>query len=157
FGGVEAFDLPALHRALLDRGGEHSGQLEIGAVDLLAGNLVHGVEALDALAGDLPILRILERDVLRRLDLGGGFRHFAVGWGAAGRRVRDHAVRCAPLGPRDFPVVGGGLFEHLAGRRAAFAHIFVRGADAAAAAGREVTPYPLARDALAGRGIFGCD
>src|SRR5262249_57188706 len=48
-------------------------------------------------------------------------------------------------------------FETLASGGAGFAHISVRGADAAAAAGREVTPYPLARDALAGRGIFGRD
>src|SRR5262245_43655899 len=50
-----------------------------------------------------------------------------------------------------------GLFEHLAGRRAAFAHVFVRRADAAAATGREIPPHALARDALAGRGIFGGD
>ena len=61
-GGVEALDLAAHHRAFLDRGVEHAGQLEIRTVDLLA----------------------LERHVFRRLELGGGFRHLAVGSGAAG-------------------------------------------------------------------------
>jgi hypothetical protein len=83
-GGVEALDLAAHHRAFLDRGVEHAGQLEIRTVDLLARDLVRRVQALEALARDLPVLRVLERHVFRRLELGGGFRHLAVGSGAAG-------------------------------------------------------------------------
>ena len=90
-------------------------------------------------------------------DLGGGFRHLAVGRGAAGRRVRDHAVGGGHFRHRDLPLVGRGLLEHLARGRAALPDVFVRHADAAAAAGREVTPHALASDALAGRRIFGRD
>src|SRR5262249_3435915 len=42
-------------------------------------------------------------------------------------------------------------------RGAALAHVILRVADAAAAAGRHVAPYALAGDVLAGRGIFGRD
>ena len=47
-GGVEALHLAAEDRAFLDRGVEHARQLEVGAVDLLAGHLVGGVEPLHA-------------------------------------------------------------------------------------------------------------
>src|SRR5262249_61806604 len=114
-------------------------------------------EPLYALSGALPILRVLELDLLRRLELGGGFRHLAVGRGAARRRMRDHAVRRAHLGRRDFPLVGGGLLEHLPCRSAPLAHVILRVPDAAAAAGRHISPYALAGDVLAGRGIFGRD
>ena len=50
--GVEALDLAAEHRAVLDRGVQHARQLEVDAVDLLAGELVGGVEPLQRLAGD---------------------------------------------------------------------------------------------------------
>ena len=146
--------LPPCTGRFLDRGIQHPGQLEVGAVDLLAGQLIEGVEPLERLAGDLPVLRILELDVFRRLDLGGGQGHLAVGGGAAGGRVREHAVGRRHLGDRDLPFVGRGLLEHLARRGAALPHVQVRGADATAAAGREVAPYPLAGDALAGRRIF---
>src|SRR5262249_57340966 len=98
------------------------------------------VEPLDALADDLPVLRVLKLDLGRRLDLGGGFRHLAVSRRAAGRLVRDHAVRCAAFGGWNFPLIGGGLDQHLAGHRAAFADELVRLANAAAAGGGEVTP-----------------
>ena len=49
-GFVEALQLAAEHRAVLDRGVEHSRQLDVDAVDHLAGGLVDGVEPLDALA-----------------------------------------------------------------------------------------------------------
>ena len=66
--GVDALHLAAEHRAILDRRVEHARQLEVMAVDLGAGHLVDGVEARQALAGDLPVLRILERHVRRRLS-----------------------------------------------------------------------------------------
>jgi hypothetical protein len=46
---------------------EHAGQLDIRTIDLPARDLVRRVEALDALAGDPPVLRVFERHVLRRL------------------------------------------------------------------------------------------
>src|SRR6516162_3945264 len=81
-GGVEALHLAALHRTLLDRGVEHAGQLKVSTIDLLAGNLVRRVEALDRFAGNLPVLWILELDVLRRFKLRG--------------RLRDLPVSCRP-------------------------------------------------------------
>ena len=47
-GGVEALQLAAEDRAVLDRGVEHAGQLHVDAVDLLAVQLVGGVEPLHA-------------------------------------------------------------------------------------------------------------
>jgi hypothetical protein len=47
------------------------------------------------------------------------------------------------------------LNEHLARRRAALPHILMRGADAAAAAGRHVAPRALAREVGAGRRELG--
>ena len=48
--GVEALDLAAEHRAVLDRRVQHAGQLQVEAVDLLAGDLVGGVEPRERLA-----------------------------------------------------------------------------------------------------------
>ena len=149
-GGIEALDLTGGNRTVLDGGDEHAGQLEVDAVDLLAGQLVEGVEALDALARDLPVLRVLELDVLGRLELGRGLGDLAEGGGAAGRLVGDHAVGRAAFGGRHFPLVGRGLDQHLACRCATLADIFVGGADAAAAAGGHVAPHALAREVLAG-------
>ena len=47
-GGVEALHLAAEHRAILDRGVEHARQLEVDAVDLLAGHLVERCRAASA-------------------------------------------------------------------------------------------------------------
>ena len=47
-GLVVALDLGAEHRRIHDRGVEHAGQLDVDGVDLLAGELVDGVEALHA-------------------------------------------------------------------------------------------------------------
>src|SRR5262249_17327857 len=156
-GRVEALHFAAIDGAGLDRGVEHAGQFDVDAVDGLARDLVVRVEPFDALADDLPILRVLERDLSRRLNLGGGFRHLAVGGGAAGRLVRDHAVRRAHLGYRHFPLIGSGLLEHLAGHRTAFADELVRLANSAAASGEEVAPYALAGDVLARRREFIAD
>src|SRR6516164_3774039 len=79
------FDSDDLSYALVAanvRGVEHAGQPDVDAVDRLPRDLVRCVEPLDALADDLPILRILEWDILGRLDLAGGLRDFAVGRGA---------------------------------------------------------------------------
>ena len=86
-----------------------------------------------------------------------GFRDLAVGRGAARRRVRDHAVRGGALGRRHLPFVGGRLDQHHARGRAALAHIFLRIADAAAAAGDEIAPDAVAREVLARRRKFGRD
>jgi hypothetical protein len=62
---VEARELAAEHRRLLDRGVQHARKLEVDTVDFLAVHLVRGVQAHDRLAGDLPVLRVLQLDALR--------------------------------------------------------------------------------------------
>ncbi len=153
-GGIEALHLAAEHRAILDRRIQHAGQLEVRAVDHFSVHLHRGVEPLQRLAGDLPGLRILQRHVLRLLEPGSGFRDLAVGRGAFGGLVRDDAVRRRALGGGYAPLIGRGLHQHHARRRAALAHVLVRLPDAAAAAGGEVAPRALARDALARRWIL---
>src|SRR5712692_1673085 len=153
-GGIEALHLTAEHRAILDRGVQHPRQLEVRAVDHFSVHLHRGVEPLYRLAGDLPGLRILQRHVLRLLEPGGGFRHLAVGRLASRGLVGDDAIRRRALGGGYAPLVGGGLHQHHARRRAALAHVLVRLSDAAAAAGRIFTPDTLGRDALTGGRIL---
>ena len=71
--------------------------------------------------------------------------------------MRDDAVGGGAFRGRHLPFIGRGLDQHHARGGAALADIFLRGADAAAAAGREIAPGALAGDALAGRRIFGRD
>src|SRR5437867_823897 len=112
-------------------------------------------QTIDGLADQLPVRRVLEGRLFRLRELGGGFRHLAVGGFAARRLVRDHAVARAALGGRHVPRVGGGLDQHDPRGGAALADVLVRVADAAAAARGEVTPRALALHALAGRRILG--
>src|SRR5262249_36010636 len=97
FGRIETYELAAEHRGILDRRAQHARQLEVDAVDLLAGHFGRGVEPFERLAGDLPVLRILERDLLRRLDLRSRFGDLPEGRRAAGQPMRDHAVRSNAL------------------------------------------------------------
>src|SRR5262249_30975042 len=159
FVGLEALHLAAEHRRVLDRGVEHAGQLQIRAVDLGAGDLSHRIEALHRLADELPVHGVLQRDLGRRRwrELRSSFRDLAVGRRAAGGFVSDHAVGGRALGRGNAPPVGRGLDQHDPGSRAALADVLVRLADTAAATRREVPPHALARDALAGRRIFGRD
>ncbi len=57
-GGVEALELAAVHRAGLHGRVQHVGKDNVGTVELLAGDLVDRVEALQRLAGDRPVLGI---------------------------------------------------------------------------------------------------
>src|SRR5262249_15399188 len=77
---VVALHLAAEYRALLDRGAQHAGQPHVDGVDFAAVELGSGVEPLQRLARDLPVLRVLERDALgiRRGELGGRGRDLAV-------------------------------------------------------------------------------
>ena len=157
FGGIEAYELAAEYRRILDRGAQHAGELQIEAVNVRAGELGRGIETLERLAGDLPVLRILERDVLRRLDLGSGLGDLAEGGGAARRLMRDHAVRCAALRCWHLPFIRRSLDQHAARGGAGLADILVRFADGAAS-GRELTaPDAVAREVLPGRRKFGRD
>ena len=156
---VEAHELAAEHRAVLDRGAQHARQLDVDRVDLAAVELVGGVEPLQRLAGDRPVLRVLELDALRigRRQLGRRRRDLAVARLALARRMRDDALRHGELGDRHLPLVGRRLQQHDARRRAAAAHVVLRRADAAAAAGAHLAPDALAREVLAGRDAFGRD
>ena len=152
--GVEALELAAPDRTLLDGRVEEAGELlrrEVDGVDLLAGQLVGGVEPLHRLAGDLPALGILELDVgfLRRLELGGRLRDLAERGRLLRRRVGDDAVGDGALLGLHLPLVGSGLDQHHARRGAALTHVKVRLADAAASARRHVLPHALPGDVLA--------
>ena len=156
---VEALQLAAEHRAVLDRGAQHARQLEVDRVDLAAVELVGGVEPLQRLAGDGPVLRVLELDGLRigRRHLGRCRRDLAVAGLALARRVGDDALRHGELGDRHLPLVGRRLQQHDARRRAAAPHVVLRRADAAAAAGAHLAPGALARKVAPGRDAFGRD
>src|SRR5207253_3395344 len=75
---------------------------------------VGDVDALDRLAGDLPVLRILERHFLRRRELRGFAGDLAEARLAAARAMRDHAVGRSALGDRRVPALGGSDEKHLA-------------------------------------------
>jgi hypothetical protein len=64
-----SLEFAAEHRAGAIAAFSRPGSCSRCAVDLLAGELLDRVEPLQRLAGDLPVLRVLELDVLRRLEL----------------------------------------------------------------------------------------
>ena len=94
-GLVDALDLAAVDRGVLDRGVEHARQLDVDRVDLAAVELGRGIEPLHRLAGDRPVLRVLELDALgiRRRELRRRRGDPPVGGLAPGRGVPDGAVR----------------------------------------------------------------
>ena len=156
-GGVEALELAADHRAGPHRGDQHAGHREVDAVDLLAGDLVERVEPLQRLAGDRPVLRILELHFLGRLELGRRGRDRAIAELVARGLVGDDAVGRIALGRRHLPLGCRRRDQHLARHGAAFADILVALADAAAATGREVLPDAVAPEVFARRRVFGGD
>src|SRR5690606_9716632 len=100
------------------------------------------------LAGDLPVLWVLERNVSGRLELRGRSGDLAVGCRPASGLVRDDAVFSDTLRCRHAPLVGRSLNQHHARGCAAFAHVLLRLPDATAATGRHVTPGPLPGEVL---------
>ena len=76
---------PPKHRTVDDRGVQHVGQPHVDGKDRLPGDLVVQVETPARRAGELPIARILQRDIGRRLDLGGAVGDGAEGHAAAAR------------------------------------------------------------------------
>ena len=156
-GFVEALQLAAEDGTILDRGVEHARQLDVDAVDHRTGRLVDGIKPLHALAGDLPVLWVLQLDVGGRFEFRGGFHHLAVGRGFARRRMGNDAVGGGAFRGRHLPFVGGGLHQHHARGGAALADVILAGANAAAAAGREIAPGALACDTLTRRRILSDD
>ena len=156
-GRVIALDLAAEHRAGRDGGIQQAGQFQVGAIDQLAGGLFHRVQPRQALAGQLPDLRVLQHDVGRCAQLRGGRGHLAVAGAAATGAVRDHAVGGPALRCRHTPLGSGGLHQHHARGGAALAHVVLRLADAAAATGGEVAPDAVARQVLPRCRVLGAD
>ena len=80
-GFVVALHFAAENRTVLDRRAQHARQVHVDRIDLAAVELGGRIQPIDRLAGNLPFLRISELDALqiRRLELGGGRGHFAVG------------------------------------------------------------------------------
>ncbi len=154
---VEAHELAAEDRTILDGGAAHPRQLDVDRIDELAVELHRGVEPLHRLAGDLPVLRVLELDRrgVGRGKLGRRRRDLAVGHRALRGGMRDDAVRHGELADRDFPLVGRRLQQHHSRCRAALPHIVLRRADAAAAARAHLAPRALPGEALARRRKFG--
>src|SRR6266568_3801574 len=120
------------HRALRDRRVDHAGKLRVDAIADAAGDDVGDIDTLDRLAGDLPVLRILERHFLRRRELRGFAGDLAEARLAAARAMRDHAVGRRALGNRRVPALGGGGDQHFARAGAGFAQVVLRLADGAA-------------------------
>ena len=151
---IEALQLAAEDRTIPDRRVQHARKGHVHAVDLLAVQLVESVEPLHRLAGDGPVLRVLERDLLRHRHRRGERRDLAVGRGAAGRAVRHDAFGGAAILLVDAPFLGGRGDQHRAGGCAPAADVILRIADAAAAGGLVIAPDAVALQVLAGRRIF---
>src|SRR6185437_15939759 len=117
---------------------EHAGTPHIDAVNRLSIHLRRRVEALEALADDLPVFRVLELDLGRRFDLARGFGDLAVAGAAVRRLMRNHALVDTALRGGDLPLLGGRLEEHHARGGAALAHKIIRLTNAAASRSEEV-------------------
>ncbi len=140
---------------MADRRVDHAGQFQIRAVDLLAGQLVGGVETLKRLARDGPVLGVLQGDGLGHRQLGRGQGNLAVGRRTARGAMGDHALGRGAVARRHAPGIGRRRHQHLARGGAAFAHVVVGAANAPAAAGGEAFPYLAPGQVGARRGVFG--
>ena len=154
---VITLQLAAKYRAGLDGGVEHAGQFQIDGKDLAAVELVRGIEPLERLAGDLPVLGILQLDgfQIRRRQLRGVGCDLAVTDRTLARPMRDDAVGYGEFADRHIPLFGRGLQQHQARRRPAAPDIVLRRADAAAPAGAHLAPGALAGEIAARRDAFG--
>src|SRR5262249_27929637 len=131
-------------------------EFHVDAVDQFAIDLVCGVEPLRWFAGYFPVLRVLEFDLLGRIELCRRLRNLAKSRRLAGRPVRYDAVGGVALLSRDAPACRCGTDQHVPRRRTRFADILVRVADPTATAGGQISPYSLARGVRAWRREFGC-
>ena len=152
---IEGFQLGPEQGVLSDRRVDHAGQFQIRAVDLLAGQLVGGVETLKRLARDGPVLGVLQGDRFRHRQLGGGQGNLAVGRRAARCPMGDDPLGSGAVARRHAPGIGRRRDQHLARGGAAFAHVVVGAANAPAAAGGEAFPYLAPGQVGARRGVFG--
>ena len=131
------------------------GQLQVGAVDLRAGQLVGVSRRFTDLPMSFQSFGSLSGTSAGGGELGGGLRHLAVRGRAAGGPVRDHAVGGAALGGRHPPASAAAWISIMRAVAPPLRTYSCEAADAAAAARGEVAPRALARDALAGRRVLG--
>ena len=152
--GVEALQRAAPDRAIPDGCVQQSRSLEVDAVDLLAVYLAALRQTLQRLACDGPGLGVFQRRIGRRRQLGSCGRDLAIGGFTLGLGMGDDALGDGHFSDRNLPAVGCSLHQHHAGGGAAFAHVFLGIAHAAAARGCVIAPDALAGDVLARRRIF---
>ncbi len=132
---VDALQLAARHRALVDRGVDHPRQAGVDAELGRAVELGPGVQPRRGLADEGVFLGRLDLGLLVQLDLDGPGADRAVGELAAGGHVLDDAVLHLAFGGVALPLAGGGLDQAGPGAGAGLLHHAHRGAHALAADG----------------------
>ena len=154
---VKRFQLAAKHRAIHHRGIQHAWHGDIHAVNQFSCGFFDGIQPGQPFAGNLPVFRVFEFDLGRSGEFGRCGRNLSIRSGARSRSVGNDALGDGAFSYGYFPFVCRSLHQHQTRRRAALAHIVLRATDALAAAGGKTTPRALARNTLAGGGVFGGD
>ena len=144
---------------MLDRCGQHAGQLQVNTEIFAAIHLVGRIQTAHGLTRNAPLARLFKGEGFRvwGRELGGIQSHLSVRDRAAGNGVGDDPLFSQQFAHGHLPTVGGSLHEHQAGGSTPAPHVVVRGADAAAATSGHIAPSPFAGQALAWRGHFGGD
>ena len=124
-GFVETRDLAAEDRRLRDRAVDDSRRSRIDAEDRLPRDLPEQIEATDRLADQLPLARLLEFHVPRRLERGRHRRDLAEARRSARGRVSDDRVLGAAFTSRHAPFLRCRRDQHLARRGAGLAQIIL--------------------------------
>src|SRR5207344_2280201 len=130
------------YRALHDGGVQHAGQVNVDGVDRLARDLVRNIQPPLPGTDQLPVLRILQRDLCRGRHIGGVRGDTAEGRGASARTMGDDAVGGGTFLGGHVPRGGGGRNEQLARGGARAPQVVLRRRDGTAGAGRHVAPGP---------------
>ena len=128
---------------VLHGGVEHAVDLDVDAVDRLAGGLVVGVEALHRLADPAELAGVAQRDAgrVRHRQVHGLGGQFAIAQLTARSRVHDLAGLRCQFTDRNPPLRGTGLQQHGPGQGAEAAHGRVAHAHRHAAAGDAPTVF----------------
>ena len=135
FVGVEAHNFSAKDRRARDHRRKHAGNVHIQSELRRAVSFRRSIQAMHGLADQREILRILQRNIFRRLDFGCGVREAAIGSAPAAGRV-DHVALLGVAGLRiHIPGLRGGGDEHHARHCAHLAEAIVFGVCSGAAAG----------------------
>ena len=112
---VVALDLAAVNGTGLHGRPFHARKADVDSIDRSAGDLVRHVEVLPLGAHQRPLVRRLDRNLLRirMRRLRGTFRNLAIPDCAAALRMRDDAVFRSQLRHRDVPLLRGGQQQSL--------------------------------------------